>query len=231
MRVHAGCAWRGLPEPLFTAAEASRAIAKWRPLAYSEPVTLEGLRLTAWSAGRCLGSAAWLIESARPDGVAAVLYVGAGAAHQLTLIGPGALGSLAVPPKRLGWESWAELRLLRHPKPLDLPAIRAELERSKVKHLTLVFGSQLRPDTEDPTPTTAPGAAAGGEAAPAATEQAAAEDDQVGRAALGVLRHVSGALAAGGVAVVAIGQDEPLFCVLDLVELLRCAKSADYSSR
>jgi len=190
-------------------------------------VTLEGLRLTAWSAGRCLGSAAWLIESARPDGVAAVLYVGAGAAHQLTLIGPGALGSLAVPPKRLGWESWAELRLLRHPKPLDLPAIRAELQRSKVKHLTLVFGSQLRPDTEDPTPTTAPGAAAGGEAAPAATEQAAAEDDQVGRAALGVLRHVSGALAAGGVAVVAIGQDEPLFCVLDLVELLRCAKFAD----
>ena len=59
--------------------------------------------------------------------MAAVLYVGAGAAHQLTLIGPGALGSLAVPPKRLGWESWAELRLLRHPKPLDLPAIRAEL--------------------------------------------------------------------------------------------------------
>ena len=212
------------PEPPFTAAEAARALGKCMPLAYSEAVELPectpgtALRVTPWSAGRCLGSAAWLIEVWRPAGVSAFLYIGMGAVHQLTHFGPKSLGALLL-PLRAGEPKKPSLRMLRHPRALDIPTIRESLHRAQASHLTVVFGGRLRPDGEGTPVTETPAAA--DDAPCLASVRAAAEDDQVGRSVLVLLKHVSTALAAGGVAVVAVGEAEPLFCLLDLVELVR----------
>ena len=270
----------------YSATEATRAMEKCTALAYSETVELPEctpgttVRVTPWSAGRCLGSAAWVIEVCRPAGISAFLYVGAGAVHQLTHIGPASLRALALPLRdhaaQQGSGQPPSLRMLRHPRPLDLRSIRASLQRARATHLTVLFGGQLRADGEGTTakepdaPRSADasaetGAAGVGAAAPLTTlasTRAAAEDDQVGRSALvrkhaggfgdtfpiklplvcqdrlgtnvtnrklkqvafhlqALLKHVSATIAAGGVAVLSVSASEPLFCLLDLVELLR----------
>ena len=219
------------------AAQANRAIDRCETLTYSETVELTEctpgttVRVTPWSAGRCLGSTAWLIEISRPAAVTAFLYVGAGAVHQLTLIGPASLRGLPLalrapePEDAPAASEPPTLRMLRHPRPLDLRSIRESLHRSQVTHLTVLFGGQLRADGDetmvkepaevfaDPHSTSSP------KPAHLVSSRAAAEDDQVGRSALALLKHISSAVAAGGVAVLSVSAAEPLFYLLDLVEL------------
>lgn len=222
-----------------SAVQANRSIDRCNTLAYSETVELPEctpgttLRITPWSAGRCLGSAAWLIEIYRPTAVTAFLYVGAGAVHQLTHIGPASLRGLSLPlhtPHSDATSAASEpaiLRMLRHPRPLDLRAIRESLHRLQITHLTVLFGGQLRADGEE-TEVKEPATVStdGGTTAPLpppqlASARAAAEDDQVGRSAIALLKHVSTTIAAGGVAVLSVSVDEPLFYLLDVVELVR----------
>lgn len=218
--------------------QANQALDRCETLAYSQTVELTEctpgttVRVTPWSAGRCLGSSAWLIEIFRPAAVTAFLYIGAGAVHQLTLIGPASLRGLPLalrapePEDAPAASEPPTLRMLRHPRPLDLRSIRESLHRSQITHLTVLFGGQLRADgdetiVKEPAEAFAdPHSASPRQPAHLVSSRAAAEDDQVGRSALALLKHISTALAAGGVAVLSVSAAEPLFYLLDLVELV-----------
>jgi hypothetical protein len=146
-------------------------------LAYGERIDLAehgapGVWITAFSSGRCLGGAAWLIEYQRASapapapaaatggrgGAGALLYIGAGSVHQLSTLdtaellgdtsggGGGGGGAGAGAGGGSAPAGLPPLTFRRHARPMQLGAMRAALGARPPRQLTLVFGSRLRMD-------------------------------------------------------------------------------------